>query len=145
MSLLIINLNKCKCVTHQSNPEDYVLIYEAAEVLVEDEEAGAYKGRVLEVELALGNVGDLQDNRTHVRETFRTAPRVQGTPARTYHQLAGDLRDGHAEGEQVQAAVVLKQAAGRLLENDEGQGKHESDLRAGTQHTGVLHRSNSSQ
>lgn len=29
-----------------------------------------------------------------------------------YHQLAGDLRDGHAKGEQVQAAVVLKQEAG---------------------------------
>lgn len=30
----------------------------------------------------------------------------------TYHQLAGDLGDGHAEGEQVQAAVALKQQAG---------------------------------
>lgn len=30
----------------------------------------------------------------------------------TYHQLAGDLGDGHAEGEQVQAAVPLKQEAG---------------------------------
>lgn len=69
----------------------------------------------------------------------------RGTPARTYHQLAGDLRDGHAEGEQVQAAVALKQVAGRLLENDESQGEHEPDLRAGTQHTGVLHRWNFSQ
>lgn len=74
-----------------------------------------------------------------------TAPRVQGTPAGTYHQLAGDLRGGHAEGEQVQAAVALKQVAGRLLENDESQGEHEPDLRAGTQHTGVLHRWNFSQ
>lgn len=142
--MLIINL-KGKCVTHQSDPEDYVLVYEAAEVLVEDEEAGAYKGRVLEMQLALGNVGDLQENRMHVSETFLTAPHVQGTPARTYHQLAGDLRDGHAEGEQVQAAVALKQVAGRFLENDESQGEHEPDLRAGTQHTGVLHRWNFSQ
>lgn len=56
----------------------------------------------------------------------------------THHQLAGDLRDGHAEGEQVEAAVPLKQEAGRLLENDEGQGEHEPDLRAGAQYTGVL-------
>lgn len=58
----------------------------------------------------------------------------------TYHQLAGDLGDGHAEGEQVQAAVALKQQAGWLLEDDEGQGEHEPDLRAGTQDAGVLHR-----
>lgn len=58
----------------------------------------------------------------------------------TYHQLVGDLGDDHAEGEQVQTGVVLKQVAGRLLENDEGQGEDESDVQAGTQHTGVLHR-----
>lgn len=36
--------------------------------------------------------------------------------------------------------MVLKQVAGRLLENDEGQGEDESDVQAWTQHTGVLHR-----
>lgn len=97
------------------------------------------------MQLALGNVGDLQENRMHISETFLATPHVQGTLARTYHQLAGDLRDGHAEGEQVQAAVALKQVAGRLLENDESQGEHEPDLRAGTQHTGVLNRWNFSQ
>lgn len=51
-----------KWVAHQSNPEDDVLVYEAAEVLVEDEEAGAYKGRVLEVQLTFGDVCDLQEN-----------------------------------------------------------------------------------
>lgn len=35
--------------------------------------------------------------------------------------------------------MVLKQVAGRLLENDEGQGEDESDVQAWTQHTGVLH------
>lgn len=60
----------------------------------------------------------------------------------TYHQLAGDLRDCHAKGEQVQAAVPLKQLAGWLLKNDEGHWEHEPDLRAGTQYTGVLHKQN---
>lgn len=64
------------------------------------------------------------------------------TAMATHHQLAGDLGDGHAEGEQVQAGVALEQVAGRLLENDEGQGEHEPDLGAGTQHAGVLHRQN---
>lgn len=60
----------------------------------------------------------------------------------TYHQLIGDLRDHHAKGEQVQAGVVLKQVAGWLLENDEGQGEDESNVQARTQHTGILHRRN---
>lgn len=47
-----------------------------------------------------------------VSETFKMAPCLQATATWTYHQLAGDLGDGHAEGEQVQAAVPLKQTAG---------------------------------
>lgn len=90
-----------------------MLVYEAVEVLVEEEEAGADEGRVREVQLALG----------HVR----------------YHQFVGDLGDDHAEGEQVQTGVVLKQVAGRLLEDDEGQGEDESDVQTGTQHAGVSH------
>lgn len=34
--------------------------------------------------------------------------------------------------------MELKQLAGRLLENDEGQGEDEADVQTGTQHTGVL-------
>lgn len=60
----------------------------------------------------------------------------------TYHQLVGDLGDNHAKGEQVQTGVVLKEVAGRLLENDEGKGEDESDVHARSQHTGVLHRGN---
>lgn len=47
---------------HQSDPEDDVFIDEAAEVLVQDEEARANKGSVLEVQLALGDVCELQGN-----------------------------------------------------------------------------------
>lgn len=36
--------------------------------------------------------------------------------------------------------MVLKQVAGRLLENDEGQGEDEADVQTRTQHTGVLKR-----
>lgn len=56
-----------------------------------------------------------------------------------YHQLVGDLGDDHAKGKQVQTGVVLKQVAGRLLENDEGQGEDEADVQTRTQHTGVSH------
>lgn len=55
------------------------------------------------------------------------------------HQLVGDLGDGHAKGEQVETGVLLKQVAGRLLENDEGQGEDEADVQTRTQHTGVSH------
>lgn len=48
--------------THHCNPENYVLIYEAVEVLVEEEKAGAYEGCVWEVQLTLGHVCNL---RTH--------------------------------------------------------------------------------
>ena len=34
--------------------------------------------------------------------------------------------------------MVLKEMAGRLLENDEGQREDEADVQPGTQHTGVL-------
>lgn len=56
----------------------------------------------------------------------------------TYHQFVGDLGDDHAKGEQVETGVVLKQVAGRLLENDEGQGEDEADVQTRTQHAGVL-------
>lgn len=56
----------------------------------------------------------------------------------TYHQLVGNLGDNHAKGEQVQTGVVLKQVAGWLLENDEGQCKDEANVQTGTQHAGVL-------
>lgn len=49
----------------------------------------------------------------------------------TYHQLVGDLGDHHAEGEQVQTGVVLKQVAGGLFENDEGQREDEADVHTG--------------
>lgn len=49
-------------MAYQSHHQDYVLIYEAAEVLVQDEEAGADKGGVLEVQLAPGDVCELQRN-----------------------------------------------------------------------------------
>lgn len=53
---------------YQGNPEDYVLINEAVEVLIKEEEARAYKGCVREVQLTLGHVRDLQRHRgTHRR------------------------------------------------------------------------------
>lgn len=55
------------------------------------------------------------------------------------HQFIGDLGDDHAEREQVQTGVMLKQLTGRLLENDEGQGEDEADVQTRTQHTGVRH------
>lgn len=98
------------------------------------------------MQLALGDVCDLEGRReASVVEKY---PRggllalASTSSMATHHQLAGDLRDGHAEGEQVQAGVALEQLAGRLLENDEGQGEHEPDLGAGTQHAGVLNRQN---
>ena len=48
--------------TDHGDPEDYVLVDEAVEVLVEEEEAGADEGRVREVQLTLGHVCDLQRN-----------------------------------------------------------------------------------
>lgn len=57
-------------MTYQCDPEDYVLIYEAAEVLVKDEETRANEGSVLEVQLTLGNVCELQRNRKHINEIF---------------------------------------------------------------------------
>lgn len=47
-------------VSYQGDPEDYVLINEAVEVLVEEEEAGAYEGCVSEVQLTLGHVCHLK-------------------------------------------------------------------------------------
>lgn len=46
--------------TDRGNPEDYMLIDEAVEVLVEEEEAGADEGRVREVQLTPGHVCNLQ-------------------------------------------------------------------------------------
>lgn len=48
---------------YQGDPEDYVLINEAVEVLIEEEEARTYKGCVWEVQLTLGHVRDLQRHR----------------------------------------------------------------------------------
>lgn len=90
-----------------------MLIDEAVEVLVEEEEAGAYEGRVREVQLTLGHVCN--------------------------HQLVGELGDDQAKGEQVQTGVELKQLAGRLLENDEGQREDEADVQTRSQHAGVSH------
>lgn len=47
--------------TDHGDPENYVLINETVEVLVEEEEAGAYKGCVWEVQLTLRHVCDLQE------------------------------------------------------------------------------------
>lgn len=47
-------------VSYQGDPKDYVLIYEAVEVLVEEEEARAYEGCVGEVQLTLGHVCHLK-------------------------------------------------------------------------------------
>lgn len=68
------------------DPEDYVLVNEAVEILVEEEEDGPYKGCVWEVQLTLGHV--------------------------CYHQLVGDLGDNQAKCEQVQTGVMLKQMGG---------------------------------
>lgn len=56
-------------MAYQSDPEDYVLIYEAAEVLVKDEEARADKSSVLQVQLAPGNVCELQGNASCISNT----------------------------------------------------------------------------
>lgn len=58
--------------TDHGDPEDYVLIDEAVEVLVEEEEAWAYKGCVREVQLTLSHVCYLQGHRdTHeVKKTL---------------------------------------------------------------------------
>lgn len=42
--------------TDHGDPENYVFVNEAVEVLVEEEEAGAYEGCVWEVQLTLGHV-----------------------------------------------------------------------------------------
>lgn len=60
------------------------------------------------------------------------------TRCSTYHQLVGDLGEDHAEGEQVETGVVLKEVAGRLFENDEGQREDKSHMQAWSQNTGVL-------
>lgn len=69
MNIAILNLSFKKegtVNTDHGDPEDYVLINEAVEVLVEEEEAGAYEGCVREVQLTLGHVCDLQRHRdTH--------------------------------------------------------------------------------
>lgn len=58
--------------TDHGDPQDYVLIDVAVEVLVEEEEAGADEGCVREVQLTLGHVCNLQRHRdTHeVKETL---------------------------------------------------------------------------
>lgn len=45
--------------TDHGDPEDYVLINEAVEVLVEEEETRADEGCVWQVQLTLGHVGYL--------------------------------------------------------------------------------------
>lgn len=50
--------------TYHGDPQDYVLINEAVEVLVEEEEARAYEGCVWEVQLTLGHVCDLKRHRS---------------------------------------------------------------------------------
>lgn len=96
-----------------SDPENYVFVNKAVEVLVEEEEARPDEGRVGEAQLTLCHVGD--------------------------HQLVGELGDDHPEGEQVQAGVMLEQLARRLLVDDEGQREEEADVRTRTQHAGVSH------
>lgn len=56
--------------TDHGNPEDYVLVDEAVEVLVEEEEAGADEGCVREVQLTLGHVCDLQRKMTLIKYTL---------------------------------------------------------------------------
>ena len=51
--------------SHHGCPEDDVLSKVAVEVLVEEEEAGADEGRVWEVQLTPGHVGDLQPGEKH--------------------------------------------------------------------------------
>lgn len=58
----------------------------------------------------------------------------------TYHQLVGDLGDDHAEGQQVQTGMVLKQMAGWLLKNYEGQSEDKADVQTRSQDAGVLKR-----
>lgn len=48
-------------MTHQCNPEDDVLVDEAVEVLVKEEEARTYECGILKMELTLGHVGHLEE------------------------------------------------------------------------------------
>ena len=61
----------------------------------------------------------------------------------SHHQLVGDLGDDHPEGEDVEAGVQLKELAGGLLKDDEGQGEDEANMEAGGEHTGVLQETSS--
>lgn len=69
------------CGTDHGDPQDYVLVYEAVEVLVEEEEAGADEGRVREVQLALGHVRYLQRSRgtDYTRLITRHTPEIDKT------------------------------------------------------------------
>lgn len=58
--------------TDHGDPEDYVLIDEAVEVLVEEEEAGADEGRVREAQLTLGHVRDLQRYMREIKHWLNT-------------------------------------------------------------------------
>lgn len=79
-------------------------------------------------------------NTASALNTTCTVSRDRSQSVQTYHQLVGDLGDDHAEGEKVQAGVMLEEVARRLLENDEGQHEDEADVQTRSQHTGVLNR-----
>lgn len=63
-----------------------------------------------------------------------------GKSREAHHQLVGNLGDDHAEGEDVETGMMLKQLAGGLLKDDEGQGEDEAYVQARRQYTGVLWR-----
>ena len=61
------SLKKYNRSTDRGDPEDAVLVYKAVEVLVEEEEARAYEGRVREVQLTLSHVSDLKKRHRETR------------------------------------------------------------------------------
>lgn len=65
---------------------------------------------------------------------------MKGTIRGAHHQFVGNLGDDRAEGEDVETGMMLKQLAGGLLKDDEGQGEDEADVQARRQHARVLWR-----
>lgn len=61
------------CGTNHGDPEYYVFVNEAVEVLVEEEKARPDEGSIWEVQLTLGHVGDLQmrNTRGRIKSTLR--------------------------------------------------------------------------
>lgn len=84
-----VNDGPCQC-----HPEHQVLINEAVEVLVEEQQAWAQERQVMEVHLTLCHVG--------------------------HHQLIGDLGRHEAKGQDVQTRVVLKELDRGLLVDHDG-------------------------